>query len=208
MYCVFNENRKGAFSGSVHIRQLKETEDGERSSMLRDNKAIIEVVADNHYIARGTNGEVIAISDIFVNVLARVKHAQRTATIDVVMDDETMSLESYYEMSAPKIYRLQYSTSVKHGELIAMSIFSKGKASDTVFYETIEDSLNYIAEVQVGDSYYYVATSNRRVLDEARERALGMEYYEASDKERYFTQLKDDIQAMRRKQDSEVVAYE
>lgn len=208
MFCVMNENRRGGFGGNVHIRQLKETEDGNRSPMLRDNRAIIEVVSDNYYIARATSGEVIGISDIFTNVLARINYAQTKATINVVMNGETLTLEQYHEISAPTVYRLQHSASQKHGVIVAMSIYRSGKTSKSVFYDNTDEALDFIAEQQTGSNYYYVATGNRIVLNEVRERALGMVHYEASDKERDFTQLKDEIKGIRGEQDKKAIAYE
>lgn len=210
MFCVMNENRRGGFGGNVHIRQLKETEDGNRSPMLRDNRAIIEVVSDNYYIARATSGEVIGISDIFTNVLARINYAQPKATINVEYQGEMMTLERYKEINAPDLWRIQLSTSEKHGELIAVDRFSEGESSKVVIFKSLDEVMDEIVKFQADDNRYFIHSTSGIVKNELQQRRLGLETLDLTDNQSDNSHLKAFIAEVRREQDaeSEVKAYE
>lgn len=206
MYCIYNESRI-SWRQPRHVRQFKESQDGIQRPFLRDNRAIIDIINDSHYIARASTGEVIAISDIIVNVIARIRYAQPSAVIDVIYQGERIALERYHEITAPAIYRIQHSNSVNHGELVAMNVYKNGKQGDIKIFEDVETALEYIESKQgAGNNDYYVFSTNRNILEDARERQLGMNQYEITDNQRDNESLKREIQGIRREQDAELEA--
>lgn len=205
MFCIYNETRIN-WRSPRHIRQIKESEDGLQRPFLRDNRAIIDTTTDNRYIARASNGEVIAISGIMANVIARIKYAQPSAVIDVIHQGERIALDRYNEITAPAIYRIQHSSSANHGELLAMNVYEDGREGDISVFEDVEETLGYIEAEQRDNNEYYVFSTNKRIIEAVRERQLGMNQYEITDNQRDNEALKREIREIRREQDAELEA--
>lgn len=205
MYCIYNESRIN-WRSPRHIRQFKEDKNGTQRPVFRDNRALIDVMTDNRYTARATNGEVIAVSDIMANVIERIRYAQPTAIIDVNYHDERITLDRYYEIAAPAIYRIQHSNSVNHGELVAMNVYKDGKEGDIKIFYDVEETLDFIEAKQRDDNNYYVFSTNKRVLEAARERQLGINQYEITDNQKDNEALKREIREIRREQDVDMEA--
>lgn len=200
MYCIFNERQFSNWNeNGTHVRQFREDKDGERYPMLQDNSVVIEVEASDRYVAYTTSGEVIAASDVFSTVLSRIIHAQPSAYVEVLLEGKPVTLERYYELIAPTLYRVIYSESEEYGELVAMDIYEKGKASEAMLFDKLYDAVDYIKEQQQDDGYYYVAY--RKGLEhDALSRLNGIDDYEMNDKERDYPHLRGMVTRIRRQQ--------
>ncbi len=182
MHCIFNERLITYGDGARHVRQLRECREGERYPFLSDNRATIHVINDTQYVARSSRGEVIAISDTFDTVLNRIKYGQFNAEINVIYNDETITLERYRELTAPTIYRLVMSDSDELGELVALDVYEKGEVvGDPLLFDRVYDAVYYILERQQSDEYYHVVRSKYRPHDAFGELG-GLQDYEPTEK--------------------------
>lgn len=200
MECIFNETRYTNWNASgTHVRQWREDVEGNRLSFLPyDNAVNIEATNDGRYIATTSRGEVIAVSNEISTVLQRIIKADSLAEVMVEYGGESITLDRYYELIAPTLYRIIYSDSEEYGELITMDIYERGEASDVKVFDSLYDVADYIRKQQGDNGYYYVAKS-QALTHEAID-SLGIEEYEMTDKERQYQRLRTMMNRIRKQQ--------
>ncbi|MFS0647081.1 hypothetical protein [Siminovitchia sp. 179-K 8D1 HS] len=126
MFCVYEE-KSISHQTESHIRQFRESRNGHLAPMFRDNRAIIEIDANERYIVRNDSGEVYFIGQGYDEAIKRIGHAEPAASIEVMKDGKHYTGAQYKQKNAPTLFLVAYSINTSNGVLFVGMDGKKGK---------------------------------------------------------------------------------
>lgn len=109
-----------------HVRQFKEDKHGNRVPMFCNNRAIIEIDANERYKVHTIAGEVLFIGQGYNEAIKRIRYAEPNASIEVLKEGKRYTGAQFRQIIAPTVFIVAYSINTSNCVLFVGMDAKKG----------------------------------------------------------------------------------